>query len=303
MAITEQLTLAPISIVLNVWKRDKPSSLTRSLNSINKQNHLPDEVIVVIDGPIGSDLKGVISKFVKKSDIAVKLIQLPTTAGLWNARNQGIAVAKNELIALHDADDVMHPDRLSAQIFQIQTDEVDVLESPVFVFDSDTGKISGLRCFDTGESFLKKMLQKNIVNHSSVMLRRSAVISVGGYRKVFLAEDYDLWLRLLKAGFKFSTTESVLQALSVDENFIKRRGGLKFIFSEILLHRIVRSFNELSFFRSYLRLFIRLAFRLSPSFVRSNYYKTVHSRISDSSEFHLDDFLSTSPYSLSSIKN
>ena len=116
-----------------------PSSLTRSVNSIIKQNHIPDEVIVVIDGPIGSDLAEVISKFVKKSDISVKLIHLPTTAGLWNARNQGISVARNEFIALHDADDVMHPDRLGVQIEQMLTDKIDVLGSPVFEFDSDNG--------------------------------------------------------------------------------------------------------------------------------------------------------------------
>ena len=302
MVTTEQLTLASISIVLNIWKGDEPSSLTRSVNSISKQNHIPDEVIVVIDGPIGSDLAEVISKFVKKSDISVKLIHLPTTAGLWNARNQGISVARNEFIALHDADDVMHPDRLGAQTKQMLTDKIDVLGSPVFEFNSDNGKIIGLRHFSAGRSFIKKMLQQNIVNHSSVMLRRSAVMSVGGYRSVFLAEDYDLWLRLLKAGFKFSTTESVLQAFSVDRNLMKRRGGIKFISSEILLHQSVKSFNELSFFKLYLRLLMRLVFRLSPSFVRSSYYKTVQTQISDNFENHLDDFLSTSPYSLSSMK-
>jgi len=296
------MELAPVSIVLNIWKGDEPSSLTRSVNSITKQNHIPDEVIVVVDGRIDRDLEEVITKFVEKSDISVKLIHLPTTAGLWNARNHGISVAKNELIALHDADDVMHPDRLGAQTKKILADKVDVLGSPVFEFDSDTGKILGLRHLGAGKSFIKKMLQQNIVNHSSVMLRRSAVMSVGGYRSVFLAEDYDLWLRLLKAGFKFSTTESVLQAFSVDKNLMKRRGGIKFILSEILLHQSVKSFNELRFFRLYLRLLMRLVFRLSPSFVRSNYYKTVQTQISDNFEINLDDFLSTSPYSLSSMK-
>ena len=154
MVTTEQLTLASISIVLNIWKGDEPSSLTRSVNSIIKQNHIPDEVIVVIDGPIGSDLAEVISKFVKKSDISVKLIHLPTTAGLWNARNQGISVARNEFIALHDADDVMHPDRLGVQIEQMLTDKIDVLGSPVFEFNSDNGKIIGLRHFSAGRSFI-----------------------------------------------------------------------------------------------------------------------------------------------------
>jgi len=295
-------TLAPVSIVLNIWNGDNHVSLRRSLNSISQQKLKPDEVIAVIDGAISSELEAVVSQFAKQDDFQVQLIRLPTTKGLWNGRNQGIAASRNEFIALHDADDVMHPDRLGVQIEQMLTGKIDVLGSPVFEFNSDNGKIIGLRHFGAGKSFRKKMLQQNTVNHSSVMLRRSAVMSVGGYRSVFLAEDYDLWLRLLKAEFKFSTTKSVLQALSVNKNLMKRRGGIKFISSEILLHQSVKSFNELSFFRLYLRLLMRLVFRLSPSFVRSSYYKIVQTQISDNFENHLDDFLSTSPYSLSSMK-
>ena len=87
-------------------------SLRRSLNSISQQKLKPDEVIAVIDGAISSDLEAVVSQFAKQDNFRVQLIRLPTAKGLWNGRNQGIAASRNEFIALHDADDVMHPDRL-----------------------------------------------------------------------------------------------------------------------------------------------------------------------------------------------
>ena len=119
------MELAPVSIVLNIWNGDNSSSLYRSLNSIIRQKYKPDEVIAVIDGTISSDLEEVVSQFAKRDDISVKLIRLPTATGSWNGRNQSIAVAQNEFIALHDADDVMHPDRLDFQVRQMLTNNFD----------------------------------------------------------------------------------------------------------------------------------------------------------------------------------
>jgi len=53
-------TLAPVSIVLNIWNGDNHMSLQRSLNSISQQKLKSDEVIAVIDGAISSDLEAVV---------------------------------------------------------------------------------------------------------------------------------------------------------------------------------------------------------------------------------------------------
>jgi len=288
-------TLAPVSIVLNIWNGDNHVSLRRSLNSISQQKLKPDEVIAVIDGAISSDLEAVISQFAKQDDFQVHLIRLPTAKGLWNGRNQGIAASRNEFIALHDADDVMHQERLSVQIRQMLANHVDVLGSPVFEFDSISGEIIGLRKFDTDKKILKKMLWQNVINNSSVMLRKSAVDSVGGLRNVYLAEDYDLYLRLLHAGKNIAVTNEVLQALSVDAKTSKRRGGVKFFSSELLIHQTVKSFNYFGFLRLYLRFFLRLVFRLSPNFVRDFHRKSFHLKTANEQFSNLDDFLNCPP--------
>ena len=288
-------TLAPVSIVLNIWNGDNHVSLRRSLNSISQQKLKPDEVIAVIDGEINTDLEAVVSQFAKQDDFRVQLIRLPTAKGLWNGRNQGIAASRNEFIALHDADDVMHPDRLRVQIGQVLSNNFDVLGSPVFEFDSISGEIIGLRKFDTDKVILKKMLWQNVINNSSVMLRKSAVDSVGGLRNVYLAEDYDLYLRLLRAGKNISITNEVLQAFSVDGKTSKRRGGVKFFSSELSLHQTVKSFNYFGFLRLYLRLFLRLVFRFSPNFVRDFHRKFFQLKTANKQISNLDDFLNCPP--------
>lgn len=288
-------TLTPVSILLNIWSGDNPASLRLSLNSISRQELKPDELIVVFDGAISHELEEVVLQFVDKVNFVVKLIRLPTTKGSWNGRNKSIAVAQNEFIAFHDADDVMHPDRLSVQVRQMLENNLDVLGSPVWEFNSVSGEITGLRSFRTDKQFVKKMLWQNVLNNSSVMLRKSAVDSVGGLRNVYLAEDYDLYLRLLRAGKIISVTSDILQAFSVDGRTSKRRGGTKFISSELSLHQLVKSFNYLGFLRLYLRLLLRLMFRLAPSFVRHFYRRKFQLRKVSNQIRNVEDFLNCAP--------
>ena len=97
-----------VSVVVNVWGEDNAISLFRSLQSVLMQNRKPDEVLVVIDGPIPTELRRIIGNFSGAANFLVKQIEIPKAEGLWNARNIGIQAAEHEFIAVHDADDVMH---------------------------------------------------------------------------------------------------------------------------------------------------------------------------------------------------
>ena len=287
--------LKRVSVVVNVWREDDAISFRRSLRSIGRQSHKPDEVLIVVDGPINKNLHDTIEDFVDRADFPVTKTEIPVASGLWNARNVGIHAAKFDLIALHDADDVMHPDRLRIQLNQMGHDDIDVLGSPVYEFDPTNETIVGLRTLAQSEAINKKMIWQNVINHSSVMLRKSAVNSVGGYRNVYLSEDYDLWLRLIYAGKKLSTTDYVLQAFSVDRNLNKRRGGPRFVSSELDIHRLVRSSKSLGLFLSWTRLFSRLAFRLGPGFIRQNYRYFCQSKWPGVSSVNLEEFMENPP--------
>ena len=284
-----------VSVVVNVWCKDDPKSFRRSLSSIRRQSYKPDEVIIVVDGPINKSLQNIIKEFVNQADFPVTKTDIPVASGLWNARNIGIGNSKFDLIAMHDADDVMHPDRLRIQLNQMRRENIDVLGAPVYEFDSTNEMIIGLRMLAQSEEINKKMIWQNVINHSSVMLRKSAITSVGGYRNVYLSEDYDLWLRLIHAGKKLSTTEYVLQAFSVDRNLNRRRGGPRFISSELTIHRLVRSAKSLNFLNSWVRLFLRLAFRIGPSFVRQKHRYLFQSIRAQNSAQNLEEFMNKPP--------
>jgi glycosyltransferase involved in cell wall biosynthesis len=231
----------------------------------------------------------------------VKQIEIPNASGLWNARNMGIQSAEHELIAVHDADDVMHPDRLKIQLDQILSAEIDVLGSPVYEFDAVNERVLGLRMLAGNDQLSKKMIWQNVINHSSVMLRKSAVVGVGGYRNVHLAEDYDLWLRLMCAGKNLCTSDFVLQAFSVDGQLNKRRGGTKFIASEFILHRLVRSTKLQNILVSWIRLVLRLSYRLGPKFSRQIHRSRVQVKQFKNSAINLEEFLNNPPLNINLI--
>ena len=290
-----------VSVVLNIWGNDNEDSLIRSLQSIRRQNHKPDEVLIVVDGPISERLQRIIQVFVKSVSFSVEQIDLPIAAGLWNARNVGIHAAEHELIAVHDADDVMHPDRLRIQLNYFESAEIDVLGSPVYEFDAISERVLGLRMLAGNDLLTRKMLWQNVINHSSVMLRKSAVLGVGGYRNVHLAEDYDLWLRLICAGKNLCTTDFVLQAFSVDSDLNKRRGGTKFVSSEVALHRLVRSTKLQNILISWVRLALRLCYRLGPRFSRQIHRSELQAKKSKDSALNLEEFLNNPPLNINLI--
>lgn len=290
-----------ISVIVNVWGKDSPHAFARSLRSIGRQTLKPSEVLIVIDGPINAQLEDEIAKFEVKSTIEVRVIRVSVATGLWNGRNAGIAEARNEIIALHDADDVMHPDRLRIQLNHFENAEIDILSSPVYEFDADNGIVLGLRMLAANDQLTRKILWQNVINHSSVMMRKSAVVGVGGYRNVHLAEDYDLWLRLVCANKKVCTTELVLQAFSVDWQLNKRRGGPKFIASELTLHRLIRSTKTQNVFVSWFRLILRLIYRLGPRFARNVYGRKLQAKKSKNSAHDLEEFLNNPPLNINLI--
>jgi amylovoran biosynthesis glycosyltransferase AmsE len=290
-----------VSVVVNVWGGDEPVFLRRSLSSINSQRQSPDEVVIVVDGPISGELEEEIQSFKNGAMFLVKAVYIQSPKGLWNARNVGIGEAENEIIALHDADDVMHPERLRMQLEYFESIGTDLLGSPVYEFDAISEKILGLRSLSRSHQLRQKMLWQNVINHSSVMFRKSSVVAVGGYRNVHLAEDYDLWLRLICAGNNLCVSDLVLQAFSVDSDLNKRRGGTKFISSEFALHRLVRSTKLQNFLISWVRLTLRLSYRLGPKFSRQIYRSKIQAKKSEKFAINMEEFLNHPPLDINLV--
>jgi len=136
-----------------------------------------------------------------KTDSRIVLVRRPHM-GLVASLNAGIAAARAELIARFDADDRMAPNRLERQVAYLRDHpELSVVCSYANLIDVNGNRIGrSAHPVDVirGMKQCKPPLFLEIV-HPSVIMRKTAVNSVGGYRQVPL-EDRDLWGRLVTAG-------------------------------------------------------------------------------------------------------
>ena len=286
--------MEPVTVLLTVWGGDALRSIRRSTASILAQTLQPTELLVVADGPLDREVDEFLESPNWETGIPVRIVRVDQPTGVWNARNVGLRESKTELVALQDADDVMHPQRLEIQVTEMTSSQIDVLGSDAFEFDDQSGAITGCRQSPHNQDqLIKKLLINNPFNHSTVMLRRSPVLECGGYRNVYLAEDYDLWLRMASTGSNFRIGENVVGCLAVNSKFLDRRGGWKFLRSELLLNKVIKQeFSPRLIFRL-ARLSVRILYRLGPKYLRSKVNSRVLSNRKIETPVDLDEFIAT----------
>ena len=116
-----------------------------------------------------------------------------------------------------DADDVAMPRRLELQMHFMETHpDVGVLGGAFELIDA-AGKRLGVSLLPSEDHEIRRMLlDSTAFLHPSVLISRSALERVGGYRKVKYAEDYDLWLRLAEQT-KLANLQEVIHQYRIPE--------------------------------------------------------------------------------------
>lgn len=186
-----------ISILLPV--HDDSPFLEKCLLSLSKLT-LPalTELLIVVDRVSNRNLD-LINKF---SSHIRKRILINNKQGLVESLNQGVLAAEGEFIARIDHDDMMDRIRLEKQfVFLKNNSEYVLVGSNVTLIDHLDIPIRNSRYPTAHEEITKVLKHKNVLAHPSVMYRKSAVIKAHLYREFYEgAEDYDLWMRLIRIG-------------------------------------------------------------------------------------------------------
>ena len=188
-----------ISVILPVYNAE--AYVREAVESILNQTFTDFELIIINDG--SADGSGAILRELAARDARIVLVERPN-GGLVSALNEGLEMARADLSARMDADDVAMPERFALQHARmIEEPELAVLGSFFHIMDRD-GAI--IRLYDdlplTPAAAMRFVKHRCPVHHPTVTMRRDAVLKAGGYRKAFShAEDYDLWLRMSDLGY------------------------------------------------------------------------------------------------------
>jgi glycosyltransferase involved in cell wall biosynthesis len=188
-----------ISVVLPVF--NAAQYLPSAIESILNQTYPNFELILIDDGSTDDSLS-VIRRY-QERDERVRVISRENR-GLISSLNEGVDQAKGTFIARMDADDISLPERFKSQIeFMKSHTECVALGTRAMLMDPDGLDICpflDVQAHEQIDAFHMDM-QGGAIVHPSAMIRRAALLKVGGYRQEFLhAEDIDLFLRLAETG-------------------------------------------------------------------------------------------------------
>lgn len=258
---------------MSLYDKEQPQFLEDCLASLINQTLQADEIVLVFDGFINDGLQKIVQDFQAK--LPLNIIALETNVGLGQALNAGLTACQNDWVIRMDTDDICVANRFEMQINFIQNHvDISVVGGQIIEFENDLANGKKSRSVPTThEQIVQYAKSRNPINHMTVAFKKSAVLAVGSYRHAPLYEDYDLWVRLLVAGYKFANLPDVLVYARAGQAMYERRGGLSYAKNEIAMQHNFYGQGFLNWIQVIKNLAIRLPVRLLPNSVRSLIYQ------------------------------
>lgn len=262
------------SVLMSVYMNENPIYLNEALESVFKQTYIPNEVILIEDGPVTDKLEEIIIRYKKKYKHILKVIKYKENRGLGDSLRDGILNCNNEIIFRMDTDDVALSERFEKQIKVFLEKNVDIVGSNITEFDEKMQKSISDRIVPESDLEIKKSIKKrNPMNHMTVAFKRSAVIKAGNYEKMNCFEDYYLWAKMVANDNKFYNIQETLVNVRGGSNMIRRRGGLKYIKAIINFEKSLLNIKLINRRQYVINIMERIIISLIPNKLRLLFYK------------------------------
>jgi glycosyltransferase involved in cell wall biosynthesis len=269
--------MTDFSVLLPVYYGDDQQQLNTAIQSVLDQTVSPNEIVIVADGDLPRKIRIELDRWLETYGSLFNFYQNEENVGLGTTLKRGLKKCSNDLVARMDADDRSVEDRFERQLHRIDSNpKLDVIGG--FMADSvdESGNFRHIRKVPTSHKAIYDMAKtRNPINHPTVMLRRSSVLSAGNYADLRYIQDYELWGRMLNRGYKFENIPDVLVINNDSQSVSERRGGTDYIQYEIAVVYSLYSNGFLTVPQTLKSLLLRAPVRLLPSRVRDAVYKRV----------------------------
>jgi glycosyltransferase involved in cell wall biosynthesis len=218
--------------------------LKAALESLRQQSFQTFEVLVVDDG--STDETAAIAQSFCQKDDRFQLLR-KSNGGLSSARNYGMRHAKSDYIALLDADDVYHPDKLAVHAARLAAEPSIGVTYSVSRAIRDNGRSTWFTL--SGKPVhadpLVALMCKNFIGHgSNAVFRKEIVDTIGDFDETLRSsEDLDFWLRFAATRrWRFERDQRVLCGYRV------RPSGLSFNLAQMQFayERVLQSAHQRS---------------------------------------------------------
>jgi glycosyltransferase involved in cell wall biosynthesis len=200
-----------VSAVVPTYERE--DKLKRALESISDQTYTDIELIVVDDNPsqeYRDKVENAVQEISEETDFPVRRILNDDGQGVSSARNLGIRKAEGRYIAFLDDDDEWKPEKIEKQAEKIKEEEgVKAVYTASEMYDE--GEVKDIVRKTPGLDLDSLLERDRIGSPSKVMIEKEWLEKIGGFDEdIPSAEDWDLWIRLMKQGCNFAYIDEPL---------------------------------------------------------------------------------------------
>ncbi|MGQ9869284.1 glycosyltransferase family 2 protein [Leptodesmis sp.] len=205
------MSLSPVvSVLISVFNAER--YLRPAIDSILNQSFQDFELLLLDDGSVDGSWK-ILQEYAGR-DPRIRITRRENR-GVPKSRNELLAMAKGEFVAVMDADDIALPDRLTHQVEFLHHHPEVVCVGGSYQLIDEAGRLL-LSRFAVPETDAEVQAQLLAgfggMHHPCLLIRRSAMLQVGGYTETMITgSDIDLCLKLGEVGQLVNLREPVLQ--------------------------------------------------------------------------------------------
>jgi len=267
----------PFSVLMSLYIKEKAEYFKACMESILAQTVLPDEIVIIEDGPISEELEAVLKGYVEQYPDLIRIVAYTPNRGLGYALNVGVEACSNEIIARMDTDDICRADRFEKQLAEFQKNpDLDIIGSQIDEFEDTPDVIVAKRTVPTTDAAIKAyQKRRDSFNHMTVMYKRSMVLKAGNYQPCPLMEDTYLWVRMIQAGATCMNSDESLVYARIGKGMYERRGGWSYFLKYKEGRRKVYETGFISRWDYLYTLMVQFVVALMPSGLRGVLFKKV----------------------------
>lgn len=262
------------SVLISVYKNEKPEYLKLALDSMKSQTLQPNEYVIVKDGLLTEALDVCIDNFANQITVPVKILAFEQNCGLGLALRDGVLACSNEYIARMDTDDIAKPERFAKQIAYLEVHpEIALLGSRIAEFSTNVEHPDTFTQLPLINADIRQYAKsRNPFRHMTIVYKKSAVLNAGNYNDFLWFEDYSLWVRLMQKGYKMANLPEYLVNVRADDAMFARRGGWKYLKQDIKFQKWLYKNRFIGLIILYKNIFLRTLIRIIPCYMRKHIY-------------------------------
>lgn len=189
------------SVLMSLYNKEKPHYLDISLKSVFEQTVLPDQVVLVLDGPVGDELTEVVERY-QNTYPSLEVYPQERNQGLSTALNLGLENCSNDIVFRMDTDDICYKNRFERVLCEYMKDPaLELVGSFATKIDENGAEINEMSVPTTQEDIYRKVWTCPFI-HPTVSFKKNALLRAGSYNPNSgpRQDDYELWFRCVEHG-------------------------------------------------------------------------------------------------------